>query len=156
MVPQIDVYEIRGVEEVGHLVDRSDVDQDRMAEQVGDSLVRLPCRADRSDFGRLLALEDGEQPSDESFDRLLEDDVGLVDTRPRPRSRVVVDLERECRPLRDLSAGCRSSSSTGRPAARAWSPLCEVVEVVGSVVVGVVFETVFFGAPARRAERPVQ
>ena len=49
----------------------------------------------------VLALEDGGEAGDAALDGLLEHDVGLVDAGLGPAGRVVVDLDRHGRALRD-------------------------------------------------------
>ncbi len=76
-------------------------------------------RSGRADQRGVLALEDRGIAGDAAFDRLFEDDVGLVEARLGTAGGVVVDLDCHGRALRHRSAGSREP---GQRARRASAP----------------------------------
>jgi hypothetical protein len=77
------VVEMGVVDEGDHGVDPAGMDEEGLAQLVEDGHVDGPGRADGPDQVGLLALEDGDEPRDAAFDRFLEDDVGVLQSRLR-------------------------------------------------------------------------
>ena len=82
-------------QEVDDRVDAAGVDEQRVGELGQDADVGLAGRAQVTDQRCPLALEHRHQPGDGALDRLLEDDVGLVEAGRRPVTGVVADLDPE-------------------------------------------------------------
>ena len=79
-------------DQVQHLVDPAGVDKERIGELGQDADIGLAGRPEVTDQGRPLALEHCHQTGVGTLHRLLEHDVGLVESGRRAVVGVVADL----------------------------------------------------------------
>ena len=90
-------------------------------------------RSQVTDQRRPLALEHGHQPGDGPLDRLLEDDVGLVEAGRRPVAGVVADLDPEGGPGGTVPPGPAPRSAGRWPPAPAAAVVAAVVATLAAV-----------------------
>ncbi len=118
-----------------HRVDAAGVDEEGIGELGEDAGVGLTGRAQVADQRCSLALEHGQQPGDGALDRLLEDDVGLVEPGRRPVAGVVADLDPEGRAGRDRPARGRCAGQRAGGRRRSSAAVVATAATLAAVVV---------------------